>query len=138
MEWVLTLDNMKKVAKEFLHYCKGKKLFAFHGQMGSGKTTFIHALCDEMKVSSTVASPTFSIVNEYVSPRGKIYHIDLYRLEDEDDAIRAGVEDCLYSGDYCMVEWPDRASGILPPETVHVYMTLQETQDRKIHAEATA
>jgi tRNA threonylcarbamoyladenosine biosynthesis protein TsaE len=89
-----------------------------------------------MNVSSTVASPTFSIINEYVYPSGKIYHIDLYRLEDEDDAIRAGVEDCLYSGELCFMEWPDRASGILPPGTIHVELVMENSLVRKIHTEA--
>jgi len=100
--------------------------------MGAGKTTFVHALCDDKKVSSTVSSPTFSIINEYKYPGGKIFHIDLYRLKDEDDAIRAGVEDCLYSGEVCLVEWADRAPGIFPEDAVHVYINLIDPQTRKI------
>jgi tRNA threonylcarbamoyladenosine biosynthesis protein TsaE len=69
-------------------------------------------------VVDTVGSPTFSIINEYKYDRGRIFHIDLYRLKDEEEAVRAGVEDVLYSGELCMVEWPDRAPGIFPPETV--------------------
>jgi tRNA threonylcarbamoyladenosine biosynthesis protein TsaE len=80
-----------------------------------------------------VGSPTFSIINEYSSPDGKIFHIDLYRLKDEEEAIRAGVEDCLYSGEICLVEWPQRAPGIFPPETVYISIDLIDRVTRKIH-----
>jgi len=103
--------------------------------MGAGKTTFIHALCDVKKVSSPVGSPTFSIINEYTSPGGKIFHIDLYRLKDEEEAIRAGVEDCLYSGDICLVEWPQRAPDIFPPDTVYITIDMINPTTRKIHVD---
>src|SRR6516162_11457218 len=114
MEWLVTLKNIQSVAKNIWQQFEGKKVFAFHGYLGAGKTTLIHALCEAKHVSSAVGSPTFSIINEYVSPHGKIFHIDLYRLKDEDEAIRAGVEDCLYSEEICLVEWPERAPGIFP------------------------
>jgi tRNA threonylcarbamoyladenosine biosynthesis protein TsaE len=107
-------------------------VFAFHGDMGAGKTTFIHALCSIKGVADTVGSPTFSIINEYRYGGGKIYHIDLYRLKDEEEAIRAGVEDVLYSGDLCLVEWPDRAPGIFPPETIHLRLEVIDSDTRKI------
>src|SRR5262249_191772 len=110
----------------------GKKVFAFHGQMGAGKTTFIHALCDVMKVTTAVGSPTFSIINEYGYPGGVVYHIDLYRLKDEEEAMRAGVEDCLYSGATCLVEWPERAPALFPADTVHVYLEAAEDETRLI------
>lgn len=112
------------------------KVFAFHGQMGTGKTTFIHALCGVKGVKDVVGSPTFSIINEYAyTDNGvvkKIYHIDLYRLKDEEEAIRAGVEDCLYSNDICLVEWPEKAPGIFPADTVHIYMQPVDTQTRRV------
>jgi tRNA threonylcarbamoyladenosine biosynthesis protein TsaE len=83
-------------------------------------------------VSSTVGSPTFSIINEYLFPGGKIFHIDLYRLKDEEEALRAGVEDCLYSGDICLVEWPDRAPAIFPPDTVHISISMTGPKTRLI------
>jgi tRNA threonylcarbamoyladenosine biosynthesis protein TsaE len=100
--------------------------------MGAGKTTFIHQLCEIRGVTDTVGSPTFSIINEYRYPGGSIFHIDLYRLKDEEEAIRAGVEDVLYSGEICLVEWPDRAPDIFPPDTVHVRLEVLDPDTRKI------
>jgi tRNA threonylcarbamoyladenosine biosynthesis protein TsaE len=132
MEWVFSLKEMLKVGASFWAQFSNKKVFAFHGEMGAGKTTFIHALCESRLVSSTVGSPTFSIINEYAFPGGKIFHIDLYRLKDEDEAVRAGVEDCLYSGEICFVEWPENAPGIFPPETQHIFITMVDEGTRKI------
>ena len=109
-----------------------KKVFAFGGKMGVGKTTFIHALCEAKKVKDVVSSPTFSLINEYSYPGGTIYHLDLYRLKDEEEAIRAGIEDCLYSDDICLVEWPERASGIFPPGTLHLLIETVDKTRRKI------
>lgn len=109
---------------------------AFHGSIGSGKTTFIHAMCEVKGVKDVVGSPTFAIINEYVFPpdknSGMIYHIDLYRLKDEEEARRAGVEDCLYSDHICLVEWPEKAAGILPPGTVHIFIDVIDEQNRHL------
>ena len=132
MELVFTLADIHKQAKRFWELNGHKKVVAFHGGMGAGKTTFIHALCEEMQVSSTISSPTFSIINEYSYPGGNILHIDLYRLKDEEEAIRAGVEDCLYSCNTCLIEWPERAPGILPENTLHTYLEIVDTQTRRL------
>ena len=100
--------------------------------MGAGKTTFIHALCEVMGVTDTVGSPTFPIINEYAYPGGKIYHMDLYRLKDEEEAVRAGVEDVLYNGDLCLVEWPDKAPGIFPPGTINLMIRAIDRDIREI------
>jgi tRNA threonylcarbamoyladenosine biosynthesis protein TsaE len=102
--------------------------------MGAGKTSFIRALCAVKNVQDTIGSPTFSIINEYKYSGGRIYHLDLYRLKDEAEAIRAGVEDSLYSGDICLVEWPERAPGIFPADTLGITLqTINETT-RKLTA----
>jgi tRNA threonylcarbamoyladenosine biosynthesis protein TsaE len=132
MELIVTLTNMKAKAVEFWKISNGKKVIAFNGAMGSGKTTFIHALCEVKRVSSTISSPTFSIINEYLFPGGIIYHIDLYRLKDEDEAIRTGVEDCLYSDNICLVEWPEKAPGIFPETTLHIHVDFVDTQTRRL------
>jgi len=132
MEWIFDLGHIHDAARKCWEEAGAKKIFTFHGAMGAGKTTFIHALCDEKKVSSTVGSPTFSIINEYIYPGGKIFHIDLYRLRDEEEAIKAGVEDCLYSGDICLVEWPEKAEGIFPEDAAHVYIDVIDQGTRKI------
>jgi len=137
MEWTVSLDNINEVAKEFWDRTKGKKVFAFHGAMGAGKTTFIHALCEIKEVKDVVGSPTFSIINEYAYPpagneTGILFHMDLYRLKDEEEAIRAGVEDALYSNNICLVEWPEKAPAIFPSESIDVWIELLNTGGRRL------
>ncbi len=130
MQLEFTLDTIHDAARACWDWGKDRKVFALHGPMGAGKTTFIHALCDVKKVTSTVGSPTFSIINEYAYPGGLLYHIDLYRLKDEEEALRAGVEDCLYSGNICLVEWPERAEGIFPEDTLPLYISVIDPATR--------
>ncbi|WP_127133191.1 tRNA (adenosine(37)-N6)-threonylcarbamoyltransferase complex ATPase subunit type 1 TsaE [Pseudoflavitalea rhizosphaerae] len=130
MQVSFTLDTIHEAARKLWEAAGDRKVFAFHGPMGAGKTTFVHALCDVKEVTSTVGSPTFSIINEYAYPGGQLYHIDLYRLKDEEEAIRAGVEDCLYSGNICLVEWPERAEGIFPENTLSVYISVTDPSTR--------
>ena len=132
MEVRFHLQEILSSAEKFWQRYPLQKVFAFHGGMGAGKTTFIHALCTIKGVTDTVGSPTFSIINEYRYPGGKIFHIDLYRLKDEEEALRAGVEDVLYSGELCLVEWPDRAPGIFPPETVAVKIEALDPDTRRL------
>ena len=120
------------MAKVFWETYPDKKIYAFQGEMGAGKTSFIRALCAAKNVEETVGSPTFSIINEYSSPTGIIYHLDLYRLKDEEEAVRAGVEDCLYSGEICLVEWPDRAPGIFPKDALGVFLEMLDPNTRKL------
>jgi tRNA threonylcarbamoyladenosine biosynthesis protein TsaE len=136
MEWKFSLDNIKEIATRFWKLTGEAKVVAFHGQMGAGKTTFIHALCDAKGIKDVVGSPTFSIINEYVYTEGdvtkKIFHLDLYRLKSEEEAIQAGVEDCLYSNNISLVEWPEKAPGIFPADTLHVYIDLIDSDTRKL------
>ena len=136
MKRIFRLSAIQSLAREFWSVYSRNKIFCFSGDLGAGKTTFIQALCEVKKVTDSVSSPTFSLINEYAYSGGKIYHIDLYRIKDEDEAIRAGVEDCLYSGDICLVEWPERARGIFPPESVQVRMKPVGVGRRKIEASA--
>lgn len=126
------ISDIKEVATKFWDVIGDKKVIAFHGNMGAGKTTFIHSLCETKGVTDVVGSPTFSIINEYSFPEGMIYHIDLYRLKDEQEAMRAGVEDCLYSDHVCFVEWPEKAPGIFPPDTVHVFIEVINSDSRHL------
>ena len=136
MELKFSLDTIKEAASEFWKMAGDTKVFAFHGEMGAGKTTFIHALCEWKGVKDAVTSPTFSIINEYSYTedgfRKRIFHLDLYRLKDEEEAIRAGIEDCLYSDSICLLEWPDRAAGIFPGNTLHIYIKVTDSDSRKL------
>jgi tRNA threonylcarbamoyladenosine biosynthesis protein TsaE len=127
-----SLNEIHDIAAKCIRLMNGKKVAAFHGPMGSGKTTLIHAICDERKVTSPVSSPTFALINEYDSPSGSIFHIDLYRINDEDEAIRAGVEDCLYSGKTCLVEWPEKAPSIFPEDTIHFFIEPKDAKKRRL------
>lgn len=136
MEWTFSLDNINEVAKDFWKVTEGKTVFAFHGEMGAGKTTFIHALCDAKGVKDVVGSPTFSIINEYQydceGTKKALFHMDLYRLKNEEEAIRAGVEDVLLSGYIGLVEWPEKAPGIFPDDTVHVFIEPVNNETRRL------
>lgn len=136
MEWLFPIENINAVAKEFWQAIKGRTVIAFHGQMGAGKTTFIHALCDAKGVKDAVGSPTFSIINEYQydcdGTKRILFHIDLYRLSSEEEVFRAGVEDCLNSGYTCLVEWPEKAPGIFPPDTLNVFIDLVNEKTRRL------
>ncbi len=135
MEMTFTLKDIQTVARECWKLANGKKVIAFYGQMGAGKTTFIHALCNEKQVTDIVGSPTFSIINEYESQGATIFHIDLYRLKDLEEVVQAGVEDCLYSGNICLVEWPERAVSIFPDDTVHIYLEVVNEETRLLRIE---
>jgi len=139
MEWKFSLDTIGEIATMFWKSAGEAKVFAFHGQMGAGKTTFIHALCDAKGIKDVVGSPTFSIINEYAYVEDgvskKMFHLDLYRLKDEEEAIQAGVEDCLYSNNICLVEWPEKAPGIFPEDTLHVYIAVTDAANRKLSDE---
>jgi tRNA threonylcarbamoyladenosine biosynthesis protein TsaE len=133
MELVYKADDIQQATEELWAGIKDAKVFAFIGQMGAGKTTLIKALCGVLQVKNAVSSPTFSIINEYQSPNGAVYHIDLYRCKNEEEVIRAGVEDCLYSGKICFVEWPSIAEGIFPKETIGITITETDNNTRKIN-----
>ena len=117
MNWTLhSLADLPQVASEFLQALGNRRVVAFQGKMGAGKTTFIKALCEQLGVCDMVNSPTFSIVNEYTDADGQTlaYHFDLYRLKSVAEALDMGAEDYFYSGRYCFIEWPDVADALLP------------------------
>jgi tRNA threonylcarbamoyladenosine biosynthesis protein TsaE len=136
MEITYTLEQLPQTATAFWTIASGARVIAFHGNMGTGKTTFIHALCDARGVKDVFGSPTFSIINEYFflenSEQRKIFHIDLYRLAGANEAVRAGVEDCLYSDHVCLIEWPEKIATLLPPDTLHVFMEFVHDETRKL------
>ena len=133
MDITYSLEDIQTSAKQFLEATVGRKVFAFHGEMGSGKTTLIRAICHELQITNVVTSPTFSIINEYVAPGGIIiYHMDLYRIKDEAEAVDAGVEECINSGNTCFIEWPEKAPQLLPPDIVHLVFSRESVNMRKL------
>lgn len=123
---------------EILKECEPRKVFAFDGQMGAGKTTFIKKLCEAMGTEDVVNSPTFAIVNVYdvEQPfKGEVYHFDCYRLKDIREAIDFGAEDYLYSGNYCFIEWSEMIEALLPEDTVWVKITAESNGDRRMVVE---
>jgi len=128
-----TISNLPEAVQSFIQQIGTHNIIAFHGPMGAGKTTYITALCKSLGVAETTGSPTYSIINQYKTAAGKIiYHMDWYRLNDEDEAIAAGVEEALYSGHLCFIEWPEKAEGLLPPDTLHVIIEAIDADTRKI------
>lgn len=125
-----SLDTIRKTASEFIRQMGDNTVFAFHGEMGAGKTTFIKAICEELGVEDIINSPTFAIVNEYRSNSGElIYHFDFYRIKDENEAFDFGYEDYFYSGSLCFIEWPEKIPSLLPHDTVNV--TIKEIENGK-------
>lgn len=128
-----SLENIADAARKFLDEVGEKRVFAFHGEMGAGKTTFIKALCSELGVTEVVASPTFAIVNEYMAQNGSpVYHFDLYRVKTVDEACDFGCEDYFYSGCYCFIEWPELVEPLLPDDAVDVFLSVDEDGNRTI------
>jgi tRNA threonylcarbamoyladenosine biosynthesis protein TsaE len=132
---VNNLDELAAAAHQFVEAMGDETVFAFYGEMGAGKTTFINALCRELGVEDDVTnSPSFSIINEYRSDTTAelIYHFDLYRLESLDEAIDIGVEDYFDSGALCLLEWPERIEPMLPDDTVNVSIKVNDDNSRDI------
>ncbi len=133
MDLNFTLENIDQAATQLLAQTGSDRVFAFHGEMGAGKTTFINALCKALQVKDSISSPTFSIINQYATAGNKtVYHMDLYRLKSEQEAINAGVEDCLFSGNTCFVEWPEKAPGVFPDDTLYISIISTGTDMRKL------
>ncbi|MFN2456794.1 MAG: tRNA (adenosine(37)-N6)-threonylcarbamoyltransferase complex ATPase subunit type 1 TsaE [Chitinophagaceae bacterium] len=132
----VSLHQLASFATLFWNHVQAIKVFAIHGEMGAGKTTTIAALCNHKGVQDVVSSPTFSIINEYLffnsGESKRIYHIDLYRLKDVREAIQAGVEDCINSGEICMIEWPEKASELLNENALHITITAVDEITREI------
>lgn len=132
MDITFSLEELPGAARAFIEAMGSDRIFAFEGDMGAGKTTFIAEVCRQLGAADDSGSPTFSIVNEYVGADGcPVYHFDFYRLESPQEALDLGAEDYFYSGNLCLIEWPDRIGDLLPEETVTV--SLSETDDGRRH-----
>ena len=129
---ISSLDKIADAAQEFVSQIGEKRVFAFYGGMGAGKTTFIKAVCDQLGVNDAVTSPTFAIVNEYTSLMGPIYHFDFYRINRASEVLDIGFDDYIYSGNLCLMEWPELIEDFLPEETTIVKIMEIENGMRKI------
>lgn len=130
-----SLEDLPRAAEEFVGLMDDRTVYAFHGDMGAGKTTFIRALVEALGVDPEEAnSPSFSIINEYRSDTTAelIYHFDLYRLESLEEALEIGVEDYFDSGALCLLEWPERIEPLLPDDTVVVKITENPTDHSRL------
>ena len=128
------LDNIREAAKQFIANIGDSTVFAFYGNMGAGKTTFVKAVCEELGVDDVITSPTFSIVNEYRSEQtGElIYHFDFYRVKKIEEVYDMGFEDYFYSGALCFIEWPELCEEVLPADTVKVSINEEPDGSRTI------
>ena len=127
-----SLADIQNAAKQFVDNVLGRqgnsaKVYALYGKMGSGKTTFIKAICEALGVDDVITSPTFAIVNEYTAQGSPIYHFDFYRIKKLEEVYDMGFEDYFYSGELCLIEWPELIEEVLPSDAVKV--SIQEKED---------
>lgn len=131
-----SLNDIQDVAARFLTEFGHRKVFAFDAEMGTGKTTFILALLRAMGIEDAEGSPTYSLVNSYDSNMfGKVFHFDVFRLENEEEAFDIGIEEMLYDNAYCFIEWPEKISNLLPSNTIWVYIRKNDANERIISVE---
>ena len=148
------IEDLASAARKFVDEMGENRVFAFYGKMGAGKTTFIKAICEAMGVEDVVTSPTFAIVNEYITPqpplggetdskefpqefplkgvRGSVYHFDFYRIKSLKEAYDIGCEEYFYSGCPCFIEWPELVEELLPEDTVDVRIEVSEDGTRTV------
>lgn len=127
------LTGLEQVAKQYIEKAGNNKVWLFYGEMGSGKTTFIKTVCNLLGVVDTMSSPTFSIVNEYLTiSHTKIFHFDFYRIKNEAEAYDIGTEEYFYSGSYCFVEWPEKIPTLIPAEHAEICITLNDPTHRTL------
>jgi tRNA threonylcarbamoyladenosine biosynthesis protein TsaE len=137
--WICKSEiELGDIAKDLVAEFNSDRIFAFYGSMGAGKTTFIKHICEALEVLDIVNSPTFAILNEYESPsNGDVYHFDFYRIKKEEEAMDIGFDDYVYSGNFCLIEWPELIDNLLPEKFVKVEIEVNEADaSRSISATA--
>jgi tRNA threonylcarbamoyladenosine biosynthesis protein TsaE len=132
MDMIYTLAQMDDIAQSLVKKFGTKSVWAFHAPMGAGKTTLITALCKILGVQDRVNSPTFAIMNEYQGLGKVIYHMDWYRLENDGEARRAGVEMAIEDSDFCFIEWPEKAINLIPSDALHIEIEILGPEHRRI------
>lgn len=133
---ITSIDGLPMVAEKILTSFKGKRLFAFQGTMGAGKTTLIKEICKQLQVVEVVNSPTFSLVNEYTTASGGfVYHFDFYRIKKIEEAYDFGYEEYFFGEGICLIEWPEVIEELIPEDTVAVKIDLLPDGSRKFSAQ---
>ena len=133
--YIKDISQIDEAARLFVSEIGNRRVFAFYGSMGAGKTTFIKAICQALGVEDVITSPTFAIVNEYsLPPEGALYHFDFYRIKRLEEVYDMGYEDYFYSGSLCFIEWPELIEELLPGDAVKVYITEQEDGSRIVRS----
>jgi len=127
---ITDIEHIREAAREFIEHIGDRRVFAFYGKMGAGKTTFVKAICEELGVEDVITSPTFAIINEYTTSSNSIYHFDFYRIKKLEEVYDMGYEDYFYSGALCFIEWPELIEEILPDDAVRVSIAEQEDGSR--------
>ena len=126
------LEDLSIIAKEIIAIVNNKTLL-FYGKMGVGKTTLIKEICNQLKVTDNISSPTFSLVNEYKTVDNKrVFHFDFYRIEQEEEALDMGVEEYFDTNTWCLVEWPENIKNLLPLDAVQIHLSILENGQRNI------
>lgn len=131
---IASLSTIDQAAEQFIKTIQDRTIFAFYGSMGSGKTTFIKAICQALGVKDVINSPTFAIVNEYLAePTGKsIFHFDFYRIQKLEEVYDMGYEDYFDSGSLCFIEWPELIEPLLPDDTVRIHISVNDDGSRLV------
>ncbi|UZR95654.1 tRNA (adenosine(37)-N6)-threonylcarbamoyltransferase complex ATPase subunit type 1 TsaE [Chondrinema litorale] len=128
-------DELFKIAESLLFFAGESKVWTFTGELGAGKTTLIKEICKKCHVTDAMSSPSFSIVNEYRTvSEESIYHLDLYRINSLEEAVNIGIEEYLYSGELCLIEWPEIIEDLLPEDTLELEITIGNSLERIIKA----
>jgi tRNA threonylcarbamoyladenosine biosynthesis protein TsaE len=130
-----SVKSLATAARNLIDKFPGRRVFAFYGKMGAGKTTFIQAFCHALGTYDNVTSPTFALINEYkTEPGDSIYHFDFYRIKNLEEAFDLGYEDYFFSGSWCLIEWPEKIEPLLPDGYVKVTISVEDNETRKITA----
>ena len=131
---VRNMEELDQAALQIKRYAKDLKVWLFEGDLGAGKTTLIKRICDHFNITDTVNSPSFSIVNEYRDDKGeKYYHLDFYRIKNEEEAMDIGAEEYIFSGNYCFIEWPSKVSSLLPDHYLSVSISQMPDGTRSLN-----
>jgi tRNA threonylcarbamoyladenosine biosynthesis protein TsaE len=129
------IKDLYSIAKRMIDEFSGERIFAFYGKMGAGKTTFIQSVCKALGSEDTVTSPTFALINEYkTGDRQSVFHFDFYRIKNLEEVFDLGYEDYLYSGSYCLIEWPELIEQLLPENIIKVKIDFADDGSRNITA----